>query len=249
MGVIYIGDRRAGKTHLALELANPQNNYVKVTSPDYEYIKSFMYDDLKQETKPTDITKLVHDQFLNVNVELPTGVKQIQSQWQDTAGEIWRKYWQKENKQKWQDFLNTIRLSEGIILVLPPYRQLVSHQPNAEDFITQQQWCNRFQRWVTFFRHDCPKIRHLLLCLNKADLFCNLQQEANLLEYVPHRSRLNWQQRNQYVYERYFEPIHPQMIELNQAISGLAVRCFITSIYNRSLLELPWLYLGSFLSK
>ena len=216
MGVIYIGDRRAGKTHLALELANPQSSYVKVTTPDYENIKSLLYDEIHQETKATNAEKSVYNEFLNVEVQLPTGVKQISSTWLDTSGEIWRKYWQQENQQKWQQFLHAIRESEGVLLILSPYRQLVSNQPNAEDFITQQQWCNRFQRWVDFFRHDCPKVRHLLLCLNKADLFCDLQKESEILAYVPHRYRLNWQQRNQYVYERYFSPIHSQIMQLNQ---------------------------------
>lgn len=249
MGIIYIGDRQAGKTHLALELANPQSNYVKVIHPDYQVIKSLLYDENLQKTKPTEAGKSSYDQYLNVNVQLPTGNKQINSNWLDTGGEIWRKNWQEENQPKWQEFLTKIRESEGILLILPPYRQLVNHQPNAEEFITQQQWCNRFIRWVNFFRYDCPKIRHLLLCLNKADLFCNVNQEGNLLGYIPNRSRLNWQQRNQYVYDRYFTPIHPQIKELNQSISGLSVRFFITSIHNRNLLELPWIYLGSFLSK
>jgi hypothetical protein len=249
LGVIYIGDRAAGKTHLALELANPQSHYVKVIAPDYQYIKSLLYDENLQKTKPTEADKSSYDQYLNINVQLPTGNKEINSYWLDTGGEIWRKYWQEENQSKWQGFLTKIRESEGILLILPPYRQLVNHQPNAEDFITQQQWCNRFQRWVNFFRYDCPKIRHLLLCLNKADLFCNVNQEGNLLGYIPNRSRFNWQQRNQYVYDRYFTPIHPQIKELNQSISGLSVKFFITSIHNRNLLELPWIYLGSFLSK
>jgi hypothetical protein len=249
LGIIYIGDRQAGKTHLALELANPQGNYVKVTAPDYQVIKAMLYDEKNGETKPTDTGIAVHNEYLNVNVQLPTGNKEINSYWLDTGGEIWRKNWQEENQSKWQEFLNTIRESEGILLILPPYRQLVNHQPNAEEFITQQQWCNRFIRWVNFFRYDCPKIRHLLLCLNKADLFCNVNQEGNLLGYIPNRSRLNWQQRNQYVYDRYFTPIHPQIKELNHSISGLSVRFFITSIHNRNLLELPWIYLGSFLSK
>lgn len=249
MGLIYIGDRAAGKTHLALELANPHGNYVKVTAPDYQYIKSLLYDENLQKTKPTEADKSVYDQYLNINVQLPTGIKQINSYWLDTAGEIWRKNWQEENQPQWQDFLTKIRESEGILLILPPYRQLVNYQCHAEDFITQQQWCNRFQRWVNFFRYDCPKIRHLLLCLNKADLFCNVNQEGNLLGYIPNRSRFNWQQRNQYVYDRYFTPIHSQIKELNESISGLSVKFFITSIHNRSLLELPWIYLGSFLSK
>lgn len=249
MGLIYIGDRAAGKTHLALELANPHGHYVKVTAPDYHYIKSLLYDENLQKTKPTEADKSVYNQYLNINVQLPTGIKQINSYWLDTAGEIWRKNWQEENQPQWQDFLTKIRESEGILLILPPYRQLINHQFHAEDFITQQQWCNRFQRWVNFFRYDCPKIRHLLLCLNKADLFCNVNQEGNLLGYIPNRSHFNWQQRNQYVYDRYFTPIHSQIKELNESISGLSVKFFITSIHNRSLLELPWIYLGSFLSK
>jgi hypothetical protein len=251
LGVIYLGDRRAGKTHLALELANPQSNYVKVTAPDYEVIKKLLYDEINRETRATGAidTKSVYDEFLTVNVQLPAGTKQINSTWLDTSGEIWRKYWQQENQPQWQHFLNQVQNSAGILLILPPYRQLVAHQPNAEDFITLQQWCNRFQRWVNFFRYDCPKIRHLLLCLNKADLFCNLNQEANLLGYQPRHSRMNWQQRHDYVYQRFFSPIHSQILTLNQSISGLSVRCFLTSIYNRSLLELPWLYLGSFLSQ
>jgi len=41
VGVIYIGDRETGKTSLAMELAHPNGNYVKVISPDYEYLKGF----------------------------------------------------------------------------------------------------------------------------------------------------------------------------------------------------------------
>jgi hypothetical protein len=60
---------------------------------------------------------------------------------------------------------------------------------------------------------------------------------------------MNWQQRDAYVFQKFFRPIQSQIKQLNQSISGLSVRCFITSIYNRSLLELPWIYLGSFLAK
>lgn len=60
MGVIYIGDRTSGKTHLALELANPQSNYVKVNHPDYQQIKSLLYDTNLQSTTA------------NINVQLPS---------------------------------------------------------------------------------------------------------------------------------------------------------------------------------
>ncbi|MFM7908538.1 MAG: hypothetical protein ACKPA9_26335 [Microcystis sp.] len=54
MGVIYIGDRETGKTHLVLELANPKGNYVKVTYPDYQYLKSILYLPEQGKTRATD---------------------------------------------------------------------------------------------------------------------------------------------------------------------------------------------------
>jgi len=60
---------------------------------------------------------------------------------------------------------------------------------------------------------------------------------------------MTWQERDNYVFQRYFRPIHPQINQLNRSIQGLTIRCFITSIYNRKLLELPWIYLGSHLAK
>ncbi|MEK0196269.1 hypothetical protein WME70_33335, partial [Microcoleus anatoxicus PTRS1] len=153
--------------------------------------------------------------------------------------------WQSANPDKWKIFLETILQSEGIVLIVPPYREILKPDVNPEDFITQEQWCNRFNRWVDFFRYQCPRVRHLVVCLNKADLFCDIHKEASQLEYIPHRSRMNWQQRNTYVFQRYFRPIQSQIDEINSSVSGLSIRCFITSIHNRSLLELPWIYLGS----
>ncbi|MEZ2250029.1 hypothetical protein [Microcoleus sp.] len=248
MGVIYIGDRETGKTSLAMELANPKSNYVKVTYPDYEILKSRLYDDSLGRTKATDAVKVIHDEYLEIQVQLPTGNKQITLDWLDTPGEIWRATWQSTNSDNWNKLLNTILQSEGILLIVPPYREILKPDVNPEDFITQEQWCNRFNRWVDFFRYQCPRVRHLVICLNKADLFCDLHKEASQLEYIPHRSRMNWQQRNTYVFQRYFRPIQSQIDEINSSVSGLSIRCFITSIHNRSLLELPWIYLGSFLS-
>lgn len=249
LGVIYIGDREVGKTHLAMELANPNSEYVKVSYPDYSVLRSNLYIEDEERTRSTDGEQATYDEYLEIQVQLPTGSKQITLDWIDTPGEIWRNHWQDNQPDGWQKFLETIHSSEGIILLLPPYREMIQGDCNLDHFITQQQWCNRFSRWVDFFRQDCPRIRHLILCLNKADLFCNLEQEASKLAYSPYRSRLNWQQRDAYVLQKFFRPIQPQIKQLNQSISGLSVRCFITSIYNRDLLELPWIYLGSFLAK
>jgi hypothetical protein len=76
-----------------------------------------------------------------------------------------------------------------------------------------------------------------------------LSQEAGKLSYKPYGSSMNWQQRHTYVLQKYFRPIYLQLEQLNKGLSSGSVRCFITSIHHRSLLELPWIYLGSFLAK
>lgn len=250
MSIIYIGDRETGKTHLAMELANPDRQYIQVNSPDYEQLKAMLYDEAQGRTKATSSEQAIYGEYLEVQVQLPTGSKQITLDWIDTPGEIWRKSWQADNPSEWNNFLETIKTTQGILLIVPPYREMLKTGIDApeEYFITKEQWCKRFRRWLDFFRLDCPKIRHLVICLNKADLFCDLQQEARKLAYQPHGSKMNWQQRNEYVFRKYFRPIQGDITKLNQSISGLSVRCFITSIYNRDLLELPWIYLGSFLA-
>ena len=249
MGVVYIGDRAAGKTHLAMELANPQNDCVKVSSPDYENLRALLFDDNLGGTKATSAFNPMDEHYLDIQVRLPTGFRQVIADWIDTPGEIWRKTWQSDNPEKWKKFVEASRKSEGILLIVPPYREILKSDINPEEFMTKQQWINRFDRWVEFFRQECPKVRHIVICLNKADLFCDLAQESIKLSYQPNGSQMNWQQRHNYVFNRYFRPVQPQIEQINKSVSGLAVRCFITSIYNRSLLELPWLYLGSFLAK
>jgi hypothetical protein len=83
-----------------------------------------------------------------------------------------------------------------------------------------------------------------VICLNKADLFTDIEQESKRLGY---NSKMRWHDRNMYVIENYFKPVYEQLKIIAQNNSGL-VRCFITTIHNRELLELPWIYLGSHLS-
>lgn len=250
MGIIYIGDRAAGKTHLAMELANPQFEYVEVVSPDYDFLQSLLYDSEEKRTSPTDANRL-HDRDLEIQIRLPSGNKYLNIQWTDTAGEIWRKYWQKNRQTLWNDFLSEARKSDGIILILEPHRDILKSEIERKDFITQQQWCNRFAQWVDFFQNQCPQARRLGICLNKADLFCDLEKEAKRLAYSPYSpygSLMNWDKRHDYVLERYFKPVKPQIKKLSRSNYNLSISCFITSIYQRKLLELPWIYLGTYLN-
>lgn len=248
MAIIYIGDRSVGKTQLAMELANPRNEYVRVLSPSYEDLRNILFDENANSTRPTDAAREVDFRFLEIQAKLPSGSKNITIDWIDTPGEIWRKRWQADNPEKWKNFLNTICLSEGILLVLNAYRDNLPLSV-AADYSTQQQWCERFQRWVDFFRYDCPKAKHIVICLNKADLFCDLSRESSKLAFTPNGSQLTWQERHSYVLKKYFRPIQPQIEQISQTTTGLSVRCFITSIHDRPLLELPWIYLASFLAK
>lgn len=254
MGVIYIGDRATGKTHLLVELANPNSDYVTVTEPKYQELKADFCDQTGTPIGTGSFAKAVLDHYIEVSVTLPTGEQMIKLDWLDTPGEIWTPIWRNNKPDEWNRFLEFIREAEGILLILEPYRERIkAANSNPDDFITQQQWCNRFSKWVDFFRQDCPKIRHLILCLNKADLLFSeareLKEEGNKLGFNPNIQRMTWQDRDNYIFQRYFRPIHPQINQLNRNIKGLSVRCFITSIYNRKLLELPWIYLGSHLAK
>lgn len=237
-----------GKTHLALELANPKAKCVQVTGQDYGNLKRLLYDELQEKTKSTDAASSLNSLIFDIQVQLPSGSRSIPLIWLDTPGEIWRNSWQGTNTAEWQKFLDELRKSESILLILPPYRELIRTGTNPEDFMTQQQWVSRFERWVSFFQTDCPKVRHLLICLNKADLFCDVEKEGRQLRYEPHGAILNWQQRDAYVFQRYFRLIEKPIQELNRSLKGGSVRCFITSIKDRHLLELPWIYLGTFLA-
>jgi hypothetical protein len=245
VGVIYIGDRYAGKTHLALELANPVHECVKVLSPNYDNLKTLLCDPATGSTNPTSV---MQPRQIDIQVRLPAGAGKVLIDWIDTPGEMWRLKWQQDNPLLWQQFLGVIKQSEGIMLVLSPYGEMIGANGNPDDFPTFQQWHKRFERWVEFFRAYCPNLRHLLICLNKADLFCDIKQESAKLAYNTDSYMMNWHQRHNYVLDHYFRPVKPQLEQLNRSIGGLSVRCFITTIYDRSLLEIPWIYLGSFLS-
>ncbi|MFO8038937.1 hypothetical protein E1H12_15305 [Geitlerinema sp. P-1104] len=253
MSVIYIGDRETGKTSLAMELANPNSQFVKVLSPDYDQLKALLYDDQEGRTRPTESDQSTHDRSLEIEVVVPTRRKTIYTEWIDTPGEIWRASWQQTNSDQWNQFVKVAQGCQGVLLVVPPYREIVRHEEgiNLDDFVTQTQWVRRFDRWVEFFKHDCSHIKHIALCLNKADLLqgVNLKREAQTLAYKPQGSRMNWMQRNDYVFKRFFRPVRSHIAQLNQRASGVSVKCFITSIYNRDLLELPWIYLGTFLKE
>lgn len=246
MGVVYIGDRAVGKTHLAVELTNPQGCHVQANllNQTYENLRAVLLD----EDGKARATGSMAIRPLTVEVKLRAGRTQIPVEWIDYPGEMFHPSWQSQHPQEWQSFLEQVRQSEGILLIMPPYREIVAPGNNPDEFITQEQWRHRFQRWVDFFTHDCPQARQVVICLNKADLIVqNLAQEAGKMAYDPDGRGIDWFNVHNYIVNYYFRPITSQLEQINKNRPGLSVRCFITSIYNRTLLELPWIYLANYL--
>lgn len=257
-GVIYIGDQAVGKTTLALELMKPGQGLVTATpfTVNYTTLKDLLLDS-QGRVKPTGEIlafkkAIVDDYSFEVDMTINNVPCSYTCQWLDTPGEIWQQSWQSYNHSEWQNVLNTFKSVDGILLILAPYREIILFTPPNDDpsnYLTRKQWIKRFDRWVHFFNHQCPKIRHLIICLHKVDLVCSAQDlsvEIQKLSYNPNDP--NWQWKNTYIKQRYFSVIREQLQQLDQGMSGRTVRCFISSTQYRDLLELPWIYLGSYLA-
>ncbi len=249
MGVVYIGDRTTGKTSLAMELIGAHSDFVRVSnisSQKYQQMKALSFDPDTNQFLATKVDPNFGGRLLEVEVRLPSGRKTVSVDWVDTAGGVWQKSWAGNNPQLWDTLLTRVRSSEGIMLILPPYREII-HQSSVDHtlFPTQKQWCKRFRRWVEFFRSDCPRVRHIVVCLNKADLFCDLEREAGELAYNRGKEGKGWYGRSVYVSRRYFSCVQKELENMNSVTS---VRYFLTSIHHRGLLELPWIYLASHLA-
>lgn len=252
MGILVIGDAFTGKTQFINALAEPEANQ-RVQPIDWTY---FDGKTIQRTSAGSTASKP-----LEVLVHLPSGSKHLLVEVMDTPGEVWKN----ENRaeiyaQDWQAIREVSVQSEGIFLILPPYNDLLrAEEQNHTGQIIEgnhsggsiAEWKSRFQSWIEFFKRDCPRSRHILLCINKADLFeRDISALANQFAYTPNQG-MGWQDRHQYLIRRHFQPIAKEINELSQfkqkGEPG-SVQCFLTSIYHRSLLELPWIYLASFLS-
>ena len=208
-----------------MELTNPEESeFVSATvaNQSYRVLRSNLYDEAKKSTRPTESDNPTYERTLEIEVTLPAGNKSLRVNWIDTPGEIWRQHWQKDNPKQWLSFLKIVRDSDGIILIVSPYRDMLKPGTDGTRFVTKQQWCRRFERWVRFFQQDCPRARHILLCLNMADLIdgIELESESSDLAYDLYRPKMNWQERHEHVLDRYFWPVQTQIEEINRNTSA-----------------------------
>ena len=110
-------------------------------------------------------------------------------------------------------------------------------------FTTARQSQNRFKEgWIPFLRENCRQPRNILICRHKADLFLrNTDEVGNRYRYP---DDFSWSDYFEFS-KNYFKEINNEISQYKQDNYHQEVRLFVTTIHNRSLLELPWIYIAT----
>jgi len=253
MSVMVIGDRAVGKTSMIVALTDFRNSQnIKIVSPEYKTFASASGMDI--ETGMIAPTASTEETIFILDVNLPSGSSRlgIQMAVTDTPGEVWREVWRESFSYEWQEIRQSISQSRGILLLLPPYRSLVQEQlldsiSDRDMYPTATAWKNRFAKWLDFFREECHNVEHILICLNKADVFCDLELESNRWKYKPLGGN-TWFEYNNYIYQTYFIVARDMIRQYHSQQIAPSLKFFITTIENRALLEIPWIYLNTYLA-
>ena len=246
MSVIVMGDQGVGKTTLMLELAKSNRGNVQVISPNREDLERQFT--LGTRVKPTDsISKIP----MQLRVNLSGHIKQIDVDWIDTPGEVWRvenSQWRENHPQEWHDILKSIHNAEFLMIVMAPYRECLKDDLLAADglskkdvrFRKRSQWKNRFREWMNFLEDNAQTYQYILICLNMADLFCNTNHISAALQQ---QESINWIEHRTNILPIFgFVKDLIEQFEENRILKN---QFFITTYKTRFLLELPWLYIGS----
>ena len=242
--VVVIGNQGVGKTSMVLTLAEQKTEHIEFVDPNVQ----------KYYNPDTGIaagTFRKEEETFLVNVNLLGGQRQIQVRWIDTPGEAWSdKNWKKNNEKAWLDIKQEVSQSQGVLLLLEPHRSMVKpkllEEPTQEDdFPRPQAWANNLEDWLTFFEQNCSKATHILLSIHKADLFCDLNAEAKRWEY--RFGKISWANYSDYVFKQYFSNASNIIMNYNRK-HRVQLQFFITTINSSSLLELPWIYLSSYIA-
>ncbi len=255
MSVIVIGDQGVGKTTLMLELAKYKNGNVQVISPSIAYLKTKFTNN--GNIVPTDNT---YNTNLQLKVNLFGYLKEFNVNWIDTAGEAWRpnSIWQKQNHNDWKDTLESLENAKVLMIVMAPPRQMLKEELlaivaekdnfNKRDsrFRNLQQWKNRFQEWFDFLEKHCQKTDHILFCLNMADLFCDVVTECEFYKNSSALQKIKWHKHKEHVLQEFFIEV-AELIDTFDMDRRIPIQLFVTTYYNRFLLELPWIYIGTYL--
>jgi serine/threonine protein kinase len=259
--VIVIGDRAVGKTSMLWALCDlPPNRYgekyVEISKDDCDRIKDAWVDPTSGNIKPTE--KPFELKSIEMYLRLPRP-REIQVQLTDTRGEFWSDpVIQANDPSVYQDYKKTIANARYIVLVLHPHKDLVKREylsiydPQGEIYkgnglYTSSVWANKLKGTLDFFSQHCKSAKHFFICMHKADLFCNFNDESLRWHYKPSGGN-DFDSYISGVRKRYFGIAKDLILEFNKRNGSVSkLSFFITTNQDRNLLEIPWLCLGTYL--
>lgn len=253
MSVIVIGNRFVGKTSMVVTLAKETlaqgMENVKIVTPDPQTIIQEYSNSETGEIAPTD-RKSIEAMQLNIRLRSRPQGRSVSVTWIDTPGEAWQL---KEEWNGWSEIIKALHECKAVFLLLPPYR---SHSKKADDqdltILDKDTWRSQLQNWLEFLRKHAAapdsKIQHLVIAAHKADLFChNLDDEEEKWRFNPEK-RYAWTDHNTHIRNTYFSFVDDIIREHNSSPPHITPQLFITTLKRPSLLELPWVYLGTYLA-
>lgn len=255
MSIVVIGDRATGKTSMVRALAE-NGKYVQIA--DGQILARDLYN---PDTKKIAGTDQLNTRTLKMEVDLPaTGARQLNILWIDTPGEFWSNpQLRRDFPSAWQAMEDKVKQSKAVILILPPHQSLVSStrinlapdylQPTAMNPLPNaDQWVNGLQNWFDFLQQNCQRVKHIIIALHKADLFCDVESEGKTWGYKPDRGgAAPWYEYSDHVVDAYFGVANQVIRKYKSTEIGSRTNFFITTTENQELLELPWLYLAPYL--
>ncbi|HLP91200.1 MAG TPA: GTPase domain-containing protein [Nostocaceae cyanobacterium] len=253
MSIVVIGDRKTGKTSIVRALAE-NGKYVKIA-----HGKNLAQELYNPDTKEIAGTDALQEKILVMEVDLPaSGLRQLNVSWIDTPGEFWSNpQHRKDYPSAWQAMEQRVKQSKAVILLLPPYQSLVlsnrldlapTYLKPVNPLPTADQWVNRFKYWLEFFEKHCQRVKHIIIALHKADLFCDVEAESTRWQYRPDGGGIApWYEYSDYVVSAYFGIANQVIRQYKATELGSRTQFFISTTENQALLELPWLYLAPYL--
>jgi GTPase SAR1 family protein len=230
--VVLIGDRAVGKTSTVHALC----------TPPYEKVEP-------QEGPSGDVaqTESIEIKKLIIIVELPAGNIELSLVWIDTPGELQsNRQKQEDNPEIWNKFCQEVQTSDYVMLLLPPHQGLCNKKNilDIDTWPTALQSETRFKEWwISFLSQNCRQPSNILICRHQSDLLIpDIIKIGNKYKYA--NEGFSWKKYFDFT-NSYFPEIDSEISTYRRTHRRQEIRLFVTTIKNRSLLELPWTYIAT----
>jgi len=271
-----MGDRAIGKTSMLVALADTSTAQIvhmvkpnpdkfrrehgrkrKIYLPTPSDPNNFLLEDV--DDGPPAGTDELKEEKIELRVDLPSGRDIIPFQCFDTPGEAWDnpKYSSIQPKI-WSQIEERISKSTYVLLFMPPHKKMIDpvrvvssptliNYLDVEELLDLGKWKAQLSSRLDFLWNKCPKLKYVLLCLHKADCFCDVDQIGTKWRYKP-RGGNNWTLYCNSVQQEFLSDASEIIADYSEIPRKPRIRPFVTSTLNRSMLELPWIYLASLMA-